>query len=492
MTPVVPVQKTLTDACGYSSAETVRYQTMLMAEWSASGIPGGVYGLFQEMEDKDAHFFSTVQTRKNALLASPRKLIAREGEAGTRIAKTVQEILDNIPNFTGAIFHLLDAMAKGYSIAEVEWRINGGRVEVAGIHSRRQSDFAFDETGNLYRLNPCTPDTLYEKKESRPRLIPRPGELNLWHRGMRKMPERKFLHFAFQGGTGMPYGSPLAAKAYWYYRFKSNNLRQWALYNEKYGSPTAIARYSAGTDDNTLQRIADALENLPQDAGLLLPDTVSLEFLEARRASGSNTYQEMADWCNDEISKIVLGQTLTVSEGRRSGSLALAQVHNAVRHDYLESDAAALGQVLTHQLVRWITDFNFGTDAPAPELIFDCANPADFRAGLDLDRDLIAMGVSLPADYFYEKYRRPKPADKERAIRYDDQNLYQYHLHYGVLTINEIRETLGLAPVAWGNKPPAPASSAGSLPASLHSVGEGEETETDGGGDEGLRDRSLH
>ena len=43
----------------------------------------------------------------------------------------------------------------------------------------------------------------------------------------------------------------------------------------------------------------------------------------------------------------------------------------------------------------------------------------------------------------------------ERTLRYDDQNLYQYHLEFGVLTINEVRRSLGLPLVAWGDDRPA-------------------------------------
>ena len=37
-----------------------------------------------------------------------------------------------------------------------------------------------------------------------------------------------------------------------------------------------------------------------------------------------------------------------------------------------------------------------------------------------------------------------------------DSNLYRYHLQFGVLTINEVRAKLGLAPVAWGERPASP------------------------------------
>jgi hypothetical protein len=204
----------------------------------------------------------------------------------------------------------------------------------------------------------------------------------------------------------------------------------------------------------------------------------------------------MADWCNDEISKVVLGQTLTTSEGRRSGSLALANVHDRVRRDYLAADARMLGELLTNQLSRWVTDFNFGTDVEAPRVVFDTADAAEFADELGVDRELVKMGVSLPQAYFYEKYRRPMPDAGQRALRYDDANLYQYHLMFGVLTINEVRATLGLEPVPWGDHPPQPSSTAQSggmasqrgRPSSDRSDGDQQEND---GADEARRDRQA-
>jgi phage gp29-like protein len=272
------------------------------------------------------------------------------------------------------------------------------------------------------------------------------------------MPERKFIRFHFRPCPLAPYGTPLCAKAYWYYWFKKNNLKFWSLYNEKFGAPTALARYGPATTPEDLARLAEVLESLQNDTGILIPESIALEFLEARRAGAAGSYREFADWCNDEMSKIVLGQTLTTGEGRRSGSLALGRVHDLVRHEYLAADARAFADALTAQVVRWIVDFNLGTATPAPRLAFDVDEPADLREELEIDRGLIQLGVALAPEYFYSKYRRPAPDPNCRALKYDDANLYQYHLQYGVLTINEVRGALGLAPVPWGDVAPMPAA----------------------------------
>jgi phage gp29-like protein len=154
------------------------------------------------------------------------------------------------------------------------------------------------------------------------------------------------------------------------------------------------------------------------------------------------------------MSKLVLGATLTTGEGRRSGSLALGKVHERVRSEYIESDARALMNVINSQLIRWIVDFNFGADTPAPRFVIDTTEDDGLDQEIQVDQELVKMGVPLPLSYFYERYKRPAPLDKEHGLRYDDNNLYQYHIQFGVLTINEVRRTLGLDPVPWGDNPP--------------------------------------
>lgn len=461
MATIRPVQKEISGRCMPGSGSS-SYHSMLTTDWSWAGAPGGIYSLFQEMEDKDAHLFSMLQTRKNALLACPWKVIAADDSAQARDAAAfVEDNLSRLPHLSRALFHLLDAIAKGFAVSEIIWKIDDdtGGIFVADIRARNQADFAFNTDDNLFMLGNSAHTGNAELSsavaggETKRHLLPRPGESMVSGRGSQVMPERKFLNFAFQGNTCSPYGAPLCTKAYWYYWLKKNTLEHWALFNEKFGSPTAVARYNATTTEEELVHLEETIGSLPRDSGVILPESVALEFLEARRSSGCNTYRELADWCNDEISKIVLGQTLTTSEGRRSGSLALGRVHEAVRRDYLASDAAMMGEILSAQLARWITDFNFGTQVPSPRIVFDTAPPEQFEAELAVDRELVKMGVPVSAAYFYERYRRPAPRDGERTLRYDDANLYQYHLLHGVLTINEVRKTLGLPEVPWGDEP---------------------------------------
>lgn len=449
--------------------------------FTASGTQS-LFDLYEEMEQKDGHLFAVLQTRKNGVLSCSHKVLPASNEPrDLLVARSVEQILRAIPDFEQALAHVLDAFGKGLSVQEILWDVRPGptpldrrspdrqtsedvhagitsAVAVRALKSRAPGRFVFAPGGAL-RLSPwenmittaAVTSSDVAATTGSPLTTGRPAAVNL--------PERKFLVFRFNALYDNPYGMGLCARAYWYYWFKKNNLKFWVVFNEKFGAPTVVGKYRPGASDQDRQRLLEVIESLQNDTGVTVPESITLELLEARRSGNVSTYRELADWCNDEISKIVLGATLTAGEGRRGGSRALGEVHERVRNEYIESDARALESAINTQLVRWIVDFNFGPDVPAPRWTIDTTRNDALESEIQIDRQLIEAGVALPERYFYEKYQRPAPIASEPTLRYDDRNLFQYHLQYGILTINEARERLGLSAVPWGDQPPRSQSS---------------------------------
>jgi phage gp29-like protein len=193
------------------------------------------------------------------------------------------------------------------------------------------------------------------------------------------LPARKFVFCLFGAGDERPYGKGLCEKVYWLWWFKKHNLKFWLLYNEKFGAPTVVARHKPGLSEPERARLLEVIEAIQNDAGVTLPEGITLELLEAKRGGPSDTYYRLAQWCNDEISRATLGQTLTSSAGV-TGSLALGEVHEGVRHDYLRADAWMLMDAINAQVARWMIDFNFGEDFPAPRWMIDTAVELDLEA----------------------------------------------------------------------------------------------------------------
>ena len=400
------------------------------------GAHTSAYGLFEEMEDKDPHLFSLLQTRRLGVLARPRRVeAAGAGERERAVAEWVGRTLESIPEWQSALLHLLDAMAKGMAVVEIIWGFDAeGKLAPRGLKPRAAGRFARDGGGGWRLVDELTADA---------------------NAGL-PLPPRKFIIALFGASDERPYGKGLCERVYWNYWFKKNNVRFWIVYNEKFGAPTVIARHRPGISERERDRLLEVIESIQHDAGVTLPDGMNLELLEAKRSGSGDNYRALAQWCNDEMARAILGQTLTSGEGDRSGSLALARVHEAVRRDYVCADARMLMDVVNEQLVRPLVGLNFGENVKSPRWTIDLSPELDLTGEVTVDRQLLQMGVPLPLAYFHEKYGRPAPTGDEPLLRNDDSNVFQYHLQFGILTVNEVRHRLGLAPVPWGDRPTSP------------------------------------
>ncbi|MCY9765022.1 DUF935 domain-containing protein, partial [Paenibacillus alvei] len=69
--------------------------------------------LFEEMEEKDPHLFSQLQTRKNAVTGLDFEVIPfSDDEWDKQIAEFVKEQIDGLENFEDIMMDLLDAIGK--------------------------------------------------------------------------------------------------------------------------------------------------------------------------------------------------------------------------------------------------------------------------------------------------------------------------------------------------------------------------------------------
>ncbi|MCF7986199.1 MAG: DUF935 domain-containing protein, partial [Methylovulum sp.] len=108
----------------------------------------------------------------------------------------------------------------------------------------------------------------------------------------------------------------------------------------------------------------------------------------------------LIDWCEQSISKAILGGTLTSSTGT-NGNYATAQTHDDMRYMIRDHDARQIAETLNTQLINAIVKLN-GL-AISPRLTFDTQEPDDLAIYADALPKLVAIGAKIPASYIYEK-----------------------------------------------------------------------------------------
>lgn len=361
---------------------------------------GKSYDFYTEMEEKDPKLYGLIRTRKKAITGLPWDILPFVSGPGkeaknrdVKIATEIKQIFEDLQKFNQDKYEVLDGIGKGFAVSEIVWNSNG-HYGIEALKSRKQKHFVFDKQG---RLRLVTQEHLIE------------GE---------PLPDRKFLIFQNEPYAENPYGSSILKYCYWYWWFKKNLVKWWAIFAEKFGSPHVVARYPVGVDAESKKLVQDLVDNFQNETGVALPEGIMLDFLEATRR-GDAGYKEFLDYCDDQNAIAILGQTLTSAEGRRSGSLALGQVHDQVRQDILEDDGKNLDCVI-NQLIHWIVDYNWMVDG-YPKYVTDSTPPEDLKARAERDKILFGsapVGIGLPVAtrFLYETYNVPEPKEGEDLL----------------------------------------------------------------------------
>ena len=109
--------------------------------------------LFEEMEEKDPHLFSQLQTRKNAVTGLDFEIIPFSDDPRDKeIADFIEEQINGIESLEDVETDLLDAIGKGFAVSEIMWGYDEGHVVVREIKSRHQKRFFWDSLDDSFKV----------------------------------------------------------------------------------------------------------------------------------------------------------------------------------------------------------------------------------------------------------------------------------------------------------------------------------------------------
>ncbi len=91
------------------------------------------------------------------------------------------------------------------------------------------------------------------------------------------------------------------------------------------------------------------VQQIRNDSAMILPEDMMVELVEAGRAG---RLEYACDKMNDAISKVVVGQTMTIDHG---SSHSQAEVHLTVRDEKVMADAHLLDDSFMCSVVRWLS-----------------------------------------------------------------------------------------------------------------------------------------
>jgi phage gp29-like protein len=356
--------------------------------------PADYLELSQDIELRDLHYRSVLSTRKDAVTGLEIKVIpASEDKKDVELAEAVE--LDLVKNqsakLRSLIRDMLDALGKGFSVNEIIWDTSRTPWRPKAYKFRDPRWFQYDrETG----------DTLMLRAPY----------------GIELEPLKPFQFVVHEPHliSGKQITAGLALPALYYWMLKTYDVTSWAAFIDRYGYPIRLGKYGKKFTEEDRITLKRAVAAIGQDFGAIIPDSAQLEIIECKSTGEkSNVYKTIADWIDKQISKLVLGQTMTTDEG---SSKSQSETHEKVRDDIADSDIMQIIDTLNAALTVPYIKLNFGEQEEYPKIDIFKPDEKNIEQIISAVKELGPQGLKVSADEVRSLLGLSNPDEEDEVI----------------------------------------------------------------------------
>jgi len=207
-------------------------------------------------------------------------------------------------------------------------------------------------------------------------------------------PERYIVHRCDLMPAPDNWGGAMRSILFWWL-LRTMDRQWWGDALERFGVPFLKGKYSDEKGKATLERAFRLAVRL---GAIVVSKNTEVEIVQAASSDSSNSYERFITICNQEISKLIVGQTLS-SSASPTGELGggTANLQGEVRDDIRKADAKALAATFRSQLFEQILEIN-GRVGRAPKILFGSESSADLSVSLSLIGKLHEAGLEPDDD----------------------------------------------------------------------------------------------
>lgn len=353
--------------------------------------------LFEEILEKDPHIGGAFQSRKLAVSKREYQILdASEDNKDKEIADYVRKVIDGIKRFHTFKEDALDCVPKGFSSHQIMWKIDpANKVYIDRFEYLHQKNFRFglatDPKSDLNRIRRITDEALVD--------------------GVELEPFKWFIPIV-KARSGYPGRASIMRTVTWYYLFKNFDVKAWVQFAEVYGLPLRIGKYGAGAGETEKDDLLRALQTIAQDASAIISESTKIEFVEAiQKAASIQLYKELADYCDSQNSKAILGHTGAIDS--TPGKLGGETNAENVRLDLIENDALSFDYEVNDQLIIPLVNFQFGVQEKYPSYKTIVPKPKNRKEEQEIMNN---SRVPIGTKHYYETLGIPQPQDNEEVI----------------------------------------------------------------------------
>ncbi len=356
---------------------------------SIDGYPERYLELAEDMEERDPHYADVLGIRKRQVSGLDITVEAASDDADDQRAADLVRAAVGTDTFADELIDVLDAIGKGFSATEIIWETTANEWMPVRLNWCHPTWFEFDrdDLETLLLRDPAGPQPL--------------------------APYKWIIHRA-KTKSGLTIRGGLSRLVAWSYMFKSYTAKDWAVFVERFGQPLRIGKWGAGASPEQQDTLARAVASIGADFHAVIPESMMIEFVEAKITGNMELYERRCDWLDRQVSKAVLGQTQTTDA--TAGGYATAKVHDGVRDDLEKADARQLMATLNRDLARPVVDLNMGPRKRYPKIKIGRPDEVDVESLVKNVATLVPLGLKVGMSTMRDKIGMPDPAPDEECL----------------------------------------------------------------------------
>ena len=343
-----------------------------------------LYDIYRDV-DVDLHLTGCIDQRRGFVMSRSFKLVNANGD----------EVVDALHYFDQAWFkHLLelchDSLWWGHSLIEL-------------------GDLTRDDDGCI-----CYDDVS---------LIPRKHVIPEYHRCVLNVGddwtsgidyhEAPYSEWLIEAGRPQDLGKYL--KAAQQTIPKKNALAFWDAFAEIFGMPMRVAKTTT-RDPKEWKRLERMIQEAGSNLGMVTGMETEVQFVESGKGDAFNVYDKRIDRANSELSKLIIGQTMTIEDG---SSLSQSETHLEVFENLVEADRDMLRDIVNNKLLPRMVKHGF----PLKGLRFEWNDAVDYTPEQQVAYEtMIADRYEVDPSYFADKYGMPVEPRRSMAPASEDSS----------------------------------------------------------------------
>ena len=181
--------------------------------------------------------------------------------------------------------------------------------------------------------------------------------------------------------------------------YKRHSWASWDEFEQIFGVPIRVARTMIDTQKHK-DELQYWLETMGTASYAILDKQVDIEIKENQKTDSYNVFLQKINVINKEISKGVVGQTMTMDDG---SSQSQASVHLEIYQDYTDADIMDIQDWATDDFVPVMR--NLGYDIPEGHYV-ECVEKTVIKPEerIKIDQVLLGAGFNLTPQYIENTY----------------------------------------------------------------------------------------